>query len=303
MTAVTSGARRPPDGWELTPECAEYPDSLRELHSPPEVVYGRGDPAALAGPCISIVGARSATPYGTQVAKMAARVAAECGVTVVSGGARGCDAAAGTAALEAGGRTVVVSGVGAEGVYPSTSRPVFEGAIAHGGAVIAVVPWGTPPVRWSFPQRNTVIAALSKVLVVTEAGVRSGTMSTAEAATELGREIYAIPGSIFSPNSGGTNALAAEGARLIPDERSLELAIALDYGVARFAENRDLAKLGPVMSALVAQPTRPDDLARQLGMGVVPTLKALTGFEAQGLACRLPDGRYAPTEAYYRMRK
>lgn len=295
----TISAPRPRDGWELTLESPEYPDTLRELHSPPEVIYGRGDPGALQGPCLSIVGARSATPYGELVAEMAARVAVECGVTVVSGGARGCDSAAGTSALKAGGRTVVVSGVGADRVYPDTSLPVFQGAISSGGAVIALVPWGTPPTRWSFPKRNAVIAALSKVLVVTEAGIRSGTMSTADTAMELGRIIYAIPGSIFSPNSAGTNALAAEGARLIPDERSLELAIALDYGVARFADNRQRAEMGPLMAALVAQPMRIDELSVRLNMSQVQVMKALTGFEAKGLCERLPDGRYAPSKKYY----
>lgn len=285
-------------GWELTSGQDGYPDALRDLESPPGRLFGRGDPEALLGPCVSIVGARRATPYGVAVAEMAARVAAECGVTVVSGGAMGCDFAAGSAALAAGGRTVVVSGCGADLVYPSSSRRVFEGAIAEGGAVVSLERWGTRPARWTFPKRNAVIAALSRVLVVTEAGARSGTMSTADVAIELGRVVYAIPGSIFSPNSSGTNRLAAEGARIIPDERSLEIALALDYGTARFATVAPTRDMGPVMSALVASPSRPDELSARLNEDVLTLLRTLSDYEARGIVERLPDGRYSPTKSF-----
>lgn len=294
------GISRPRDGWELRPDDEDYPRALMDLTHPPEVLYGRGDPQALKGPCISIVGARRATPYGELVAEMAARVAVECGVCVVSGGARGCDCCAGTAALDAGGRTVVVSGVGADLVYPTSSADLYGRAVAAGGAVVSAERWGTHATRWAFPKRNALIAALSQVLVVTEAGLRSGTMSTADAAMELGRTIYAIPGSIFSPNASGTNALAAEGARLIPDERSLELSIALDYGVARFCGEPGRRECGPVMAALVASPSRPDELASRLNESVLTLMRTLTEYEAKGLAVRLPDGRWAPSKGFLR---
>lgn len=284
--------------WELMRGDEGYPPALLDLDRPPERVYGRGDPSALLGPCLSIVGARRATPYGTAVAEMAARVAAECGVTVVSGGAMGCDHAAGSAALAAGGRTVVVSGCGADLVYPASSRDVFEGACARGGAVVSLERWGSTPARWAFPKRNAVIAALSRVLVVTEAGLSSGTMSTADVAIELGRVVYAIPGSIFSPSSSGTNRLAAEGARIIPDERSLEIALALDYGVARFASEAQRREMGPVMSALVASPARPDELSERLNESVLTLLRTLSDYEARGIVERLPDGRYSPTKTF-----
>lgn len=288
----------PRGGWEVRKGEAGYPDSLLDLARPPEVLYGRGDPSSLAGPCLSIVGSRRATPYGEAIAEMAARVAADAGVTVVSGGAMGCDRAAGIAALRAGGRTVVVSGCGADVVYPSTSRDVYEGAVASGGAVVSVERWGTGPRRWAFPKRNALIAALSKVLVVTEAGVRSGTLSTAEEATELGRTVYAIPGSVFSPGSAGTNRLIADGARVIPDEQSLSVALSLDYGAAALVGPDARSAPGPVMSALLATPLRPDELAARMGESVLTVLKTLTDFEARGHVERLPDGRYAPTRGY-----
>lgn len=289
----------PKGGWIIERGDGLWPEALEELSRPPERIYGLGDPSALLGPCISIVGARRATPYGLSIAEMAARISAECGVTVVSGGAMGCDHAAGSAALAAGGRTVVVSGCGANEVYPSTSRDVFEGAVACGGAVVSVEPWGTGPRRWAFPRRNELIAALSRVLVVTEAGRRSGTMYTAEAAVELGRVVYAIPGSIFSPNSSGTNRLLAEGARVIADENELSMAISLDYGLVRLGGGLRRERPGPVLSALVASPARPDELAERLNESVLTIMKTLTDHEARGLVERLPDGRYSPTQSFF----
>ena len=288
----------PADGWVLRPGAEGWPEGLDELTRAPEALFGRGDPSALSGPAIAVVGSRRATPYGLAIAEMAGRVAAECGVTVVSGGAMGCDAAAAEGALRAGGRSVVVAGTGADVVYPSTSAGVFSRSVSDGGAVVSAQPWGTGPRRWAFPQRNVLIAALSQVLVVTEAGARSGTLSTADAAAELGRTLYAIPGSIFSPNSVGTNRLIAEGARVIPDERSLEIAISLDFGSARLPRPGCRPCEGPVMGALLAQAARPDELAARLGDDVLTTLRTLTDYEARGMVERLPDGRYSPSRSW-----
>ena len=286
------------EGWVLGRGDPGWPAALEDLASPPERLSGLGDPGSLLGPCLSIVGARRATPYGLAVAEMAARVATECGVTVVSGGALGCDHAASAAALARGGRTVIVSGCGADVVYPSSSRDVFEGACAQGGAVVSVERWGAGPRRWAFPKRNAIIAALSPVLLVTEASARSGTMSTADAAAELGRVVYAVPNSIFSPGASGTNRLIAEGARPIVDEQTLAVSLALDYGVARFSSQGPARSAGPVMSALLASPLRPDELAERLNESVLTVLRTLTDYEARGIAERLPDGRYSPTKEY-----
>ncbi len=184
-------------------------------------------------------------------------------------------------------------------VYPASSRDLFEGALSRGGAVVSLSPWGCGPRRWSFPRRNAVIAALSRVLVVTEAGLRSGTMSTAEAASELDRIVYAVPGSIFSPTSAGTNRLIAEGARAIPDEQALAVSLALDYGVMRMGPGAPEREGGPVMSALVASPARPDELSERLNEDVLTVMRTLTDYEARGIVARLPDGRYSPTRSYF----
>lgn len=123
-------------------------------------------------------------------------------------------------------------------------------------------------------------------------------MSTADAAIELERIVYAVPNSIFSPEGSGTNRLIAEGARVIVDEQSLGVSIALDYGAARLADEGRVRSVGPIMSALLASPSRPDELSERLNESVLTVLKTLTDYEARGIAVRLPDGRYSPTESF-----
>ena len=232
--------------WEISSEDEDYPKELLLLNHPPEVIYGIGDRSVLQAPCMSVIGARRATPYGLAIAEMAGRCAADNNIVVVSGGALGCDYTAGMSALNAGGKTVVVAGCGADVTYPTTTLDLFEAARERRGAVISLDRWGTPPRRYAFPRRNAVIAALGKVLLVTEAGLCSGTMSTAEFANSLGKTIYAIPGSIFSPASAGTNRLIAEGAQIIPDETSLGLAISLDFDCLVQEQIKQDKKLTPL---------------------------------------------------------
>lgn len=219
---------------ELAYDDPAYPPALRDLTDAPRRLYLRGDPAALSAPGLAIIGTRRATPYGEAVSELAARIAVEAGISVISGGAIGCDQAAGYEALERGGRHVVVLGCGADVVYPASSELLMERAIRQGGAVVSVVGWGTQPRRYLFPQRNRIIAALSRAVFIAEAGLPSGTFSTAEAALELGHEVLAVPGSIFSPLSRGTNYLLAEGACCIADEEALEVAVSRIFGTLRF---------------------------------------------------------------------
>lgn len=287
-----------PGSWELVRGEPDFPAALEDIDGIGDVVYGTGDPSVLDSPCISVIGARRASPYGIAVATMAGRVAAECGITVVSGGARGCDHAAGRAALDAGGKTIVVSGCGADLHYPQSSRKLFEDARGGGGAVIAIEPWGTPPLPFTFPRRNRVIAALSQSLIVVEAGLPSGTFGTATFAGELGKNVYAVPGSIFSAGSAGTNRLIESGAAIIGDETALHVRISMDYGVvalqAQAQEPND-----EVVRALAASPATVEELARHLGMDVLGTLKVLANYEARGVVHRMPDGRLSLTKSAY----
>lgn len=279
-----------------------YPPMLCDLSDPPPALYVRGDPTALLRPCLSIVGARRSTPYGRAVAQMAARIAAEAGLAVVSGGARGCDHAAGTAAMDAGGAHIAVLGCGADVAYPRTSKPMLDRAIASGGAVVSLDPWGTSPRKWAFPKRNRIIAALSAALVVTEAGLPSGTFTTASAANELDRELLAIPGSIFSAESRGSNYLIASGATCIADEEDLELAISRIYGTLRFCrpDAGGIPGLNPgeaaLADALAASPLRGDEAARVLGLPEHEAIIALSDLQVRGIIERQLDGRFALSE-------
>ena len=285
--------------WELTDADSYYPCALHDLEHPPQRLYGIGNPDVLQKPCISIIGARDATPYGKSLAQLAGRISAECGLTVVSGGAKGCDYAALRAALDAQGNICIVSGCGADKVYPSSSKDIFEEAKDGRGCVVALETWGSSPKRYAFPKRNKIIAALSRVLIICEANHKSGTMSTAETAVQLNRMLYACPGSIFSPLSNGTNALIANGAAIITSEKDLEERISLDFNSLRLTCESLKPHLGKIMSALFANPMRADDLAQQLDEQIITILSTLGDFEAQGLVKRLIDGRFSPTSQAY----
>ncbi|HYO63059.1 MAG TPA: DNA-processing protein DprA [Pyrinomonadaceae bacterium] len=177
------------DGELLCLDDGAYPALLREIPDPPVTLYVRGAWAAcLDAPCVALVGSRRASTYGQNVAAMLARDLASRGVTVVSGLARGIDAAAHRGALEAGGRTVAVLGTGVDDVYPRDHRKLFEEILSGGGAAASQFPLGTPPVSENFPYRNRIISGLSLGVVVVEAAENSGSLITARLALEQGRE-------------------------------------------------------------------------------------------------------------------
>ena len=194
-----------------------YPASLREIYDPPIVLYVKGAWAdCLDRPCIGVVGSRRCSTYGQNAAIMLARDLAERGVTVVSGFARGIDAAAHRGALEAGGRTVAVLGTGIDEVYPRDHKKLAAEILEHGGALVSQFPLGTPPVSENFPYRNRIISGLSLGVVVVEAAENSGSLITARLAMEQNREVFAVPGNITSRNSFGTNYLIkGAGAKLV----------------------------------------------------------------------------------------
>jgi DNA processing protein len=194
-----------------------YPSSLREIYDPPIVLYVKGAWSdCLDRPCIGVVGSRRCSTYGQNAANMLARDLAERGVTVVSGFARGIDAAAHRGAMEANGRTVAVLGTGIDEVYPREHRKLAAEILDRGGALVSQFPLGTPPVSENFPYRNRIISGLSLGVVVVEAAENSGSLITARLAMEQNREVFAVPGNITSRNSFGTNYLIkGAGAKLV----------------------------------------------------------------------------------------
>src|SRR2546423_9131273 len=194
-----------------------YPQLLREIPDPPITLYVRGRwQECLEAPSVGVVGSPRRSTYGQNVALMLARELASRGVTIISGLARGIDAAAHRGALEAGGRTVAVLGTGIDEVCPGDHRKLAAEILERGGALMTQFPLGTPPVAENFPYRNRIISGLSLGIVVVEAAENSGSLITARLALEQGREVYAVPGNITARNSFGANFLIkGAGAKLV----------------------------------------------------------------------------------------
>jgi len=206
----------------LTPDDGEYPVRLRQLYNYPAVLYVRGSLAEL-DECLAIamVGTRNATEYGIRAANHIAGGLAEKGAVIVSGLARGIDTASHTAALKAGGRTIAVLGCGIDIVYPPENARLEELIVRYGGAVVTEYPPGEQPLHYHFPARNRIISGLSNGIVVVEGTRRSGSLITANHAYTQNREVFAVPGSIFSPSSAGPNYLLSQHAKAVDSAESI----------------------------------------------------------------------------------
>ena len=251
-----------------------YPEIVLELSDVPQTLYVRGNPEVLSTPAVSIIGARKASPYGLAVAELAAKVAVEAGVTVVSGGAVGCDQASGWAAVNAGGKHVVVLGTGADVVYPRSSAGLIARTLDTGGAVVSISPWGMGPRKFAFPRRNRVIAALSQALFVSEAGMPSGTFSTAEAAMDWGENFSLCRGRSYRPS----RVARITSLRTVPVASSTR-----NLSRCYLTHLRHSALLAPdapgiadldqtqqtVMHALIASPLKVDDIAALVSLDAV----------------------------------
>jgi len=278
----------------LTWEDAEYPAHLKEIDQPPPVIYLRGEVTAEDSWSVAIVGTRAVTSYGRQVTEELAAVLAQNGVTVVSGLARGVDAIAHSAALKAGGRTLAVLGSGVDKIYPPEHRQMAEKIIAQ-GAVISDYPPGTPPESANFPPRNRIISGLAMAVVVVEAGDTSGALITAEFAVEQGREVFAVPGPVYAPQSKGTNRLIANGAKVLL--QPAEVLEALD--LTRNADRREIRRAAPAAATeaalfdlLGAEPKHVDDLRAQLELPIEKISSALTMMELKGMVRQVGGMHY-----------
>lgn len=287
-----------------------YPAALHDLGDAPAVLYVRGAldrlERLLASECVAVVGARRASPYGLEQARGLGRGLAAAGLTVVSGMALGVDSAAHVGALEAGGATLAVLACGPERPYPASKRRLHERIVAT-GAVVAELPPGTPPRRWCFPARNRIIAALARATVVVEASERSGSLITAGQAADVGREVAAIPGLVTSPLAAGTNALLADGARLVRGPQDV-LELVFGVGVPVGAGTDRAAVPGGGIRRDAGLPSDLRALLDRIGTGC-DTVAALTAGEAnvdaalaglaqlelRGLVRRGAGGRYVAT--------
>lgn len=258
-----------------------YPPELLDLGLPPIELFVLGRHSALSTPRVAIVGTRNSTAYGERVARTLTRALVRSGVSVVSGMARGIDAAAHRTALEEAGNTVAVLGTGVDVPYPVGHR-VLHQTIAEKGLVISENPPGAKAQKGSFPKRNRIIAALAPVTIVIEAGFRSGALNTAGQALELGRIVAAVPGPIDSDQSRGSNQLLRDGAVLIA---APEDALAL-LGVA--APKAPIPPLLPdseqrIWDATAAGYVGTDSLPSKTGLSMAESLAAITSLEIMGL--------------------
>ena len=275
---LIAGAAAGLDLWCSTD--ARYPASLADLPDPPPVLWALGDAGAVAPPLVAIVGTRRCTAYGERVTKELARALARAGVSIVSGMARGIDAAAHEAALEAGGRTVAVLGTGADVAYPAVHRRLHA-AIARGGLLLSEAPPGRGATPGAFPRRNRIIAALAPVLVVVEAGVASGALITARVALDLGRTIAAVPGPIDVPQSAGTNELLRDGAVVIAAVADALALVGATPAVVHSTPVDDPDALA-VWSALADGPLDVDGLCARSRLPAARCLGAVTALELSG---------------------
>jgi DNA processing protein len=235
---------------------------------------------------VAMVGTRRATPYGQRVAREMAGALARAGACVVSGMALGIDAASHRAALAAGGTTIAVLGTGLDVTYPPAHRALQREIAAHGALVTELEPLWTGK-RYTFPQRNRIIAALSAATIVVEAPARSGALITAEHALQLGRHVAAVPGPIDQPSSDGCNRLIRDGALLLA---SVEEALSLVglTPVARAPRIDPDGDEGRIWAALAAGPLDMDSLAARSGMPAVRCMRAVTTLELTGaIECAL----------------
>lgn len=289
-----------------------YPAGLLELKDPPLILFGDGNPELLHARSVAMVGSRNATRIGLGTAHGFAKSFAQSGWAVISGLADGIDGAAHAGALQAKGATIAVLGCGPDEVYPKHHSGLKNQIVQQGGLVLSEYPPGTAPQPAFFPRRNRIIAALADALLVVEAALRSGSLITARVASELGRPVGAIPGSIHNSQSKGCHAMIKKGALLVETAQELldeSLASLPEYKIAWMLQEDDKPchedlnchgdtdtemdeSLIRVLTGLGHDPLHVDALADQLGLNAEDTLAALTELELLGQVLSESGGRW-----------
>ena len=305
----------------LTFDDVNFPDRLRTIESPPYVLYLRGEIMKwdrILG--VGVVGTRSASEYGIMATKRISASLAEAGVTIVSGMASGIDAAAARAALDAGNKTIAVLGCGTDRAYPYENAELMEEIISN-GTVISEYPPGTKPLASNFPWRNRIISGLSRGVLVTEAPRKSGALITADYALEQGRDIFAVPGSIFKETCEGTNALLSRCAKAVWDgqgileeyiyeierlhiekpkglkkiltlgqKEKVNNEITIDITDKRFAGLSEDEKA--ILMLLINSNLHIDDIKRKSGFDIAKLTPILSMLEFSGYVQKIPGNNY-----------
>lgn len=295
-------------GHIYVPEDEEYPQSLRNIKEAPIALYVLGKLPAAEQACVAMVGTRKITPYGRRVAHKLAGDLTACGVTVVSGLARGIDSECHAAAVRLKKPTVAVIGTGVGRCYPPENRALARAILEYGGAIVSELPFNKPPNAFHFPRRNRIIAGLSQPVVVAEGEIKSGALITAKLALEMGKDVLAVPGPIDSPQSAGPNSLIKDGAGVVTSVADIldyipqQLRFGLD---ARYFEtpsvtpNKEQDNLSPrereALAAVGDGQASLDQVAEAIGADVPEAAGILFELEVKGfLACE--NGLYSKSK-------
>jgi DNA processing protein len=283
--------------WASKPGChivtladSAYPALLLEISDPPTLLYAKGNLDLLARPALAVVGSRNGTAQGIRNAEAFSRAFSDAGLTIVSGLALGIDAAAHRGGLTGAGSTIAVLGTGIDVVYPHSNAALF-GQVAEGGLLLTEYPVGTPSIAHNFPRRNRLISGLARGCLVVEAALGSGSLITARMATEQGREVFAIPGSIHSPLSKGCHSLIKQGAKLVDSAED----VLAELGGWRPPTPEHAATPATEEGLLVQMgydPVDIDSLCVRAGLPAEAIAAELLRLELDGRVATLPGGRY-----------
>lgn len=277
----------------LTLEDHDYPALLRNIIDPPPALFFRGELSLLQKPLLAMVGSRRASPYGMNAAAHLAAQLVSAGLGIVSGLARGIDAASHQAALNADGTTIAVLGTGIDVIYPR-SHARLTGEIAARGLLLTEFPSGTPPLAGNFPVRNRVISGLTLGTIIVEATGRSGSLITARMAAEQGREVFAVPGSIFAAGTEGPHRLVQYGAKLVHDAN--DILEELPGGLHLPSSDPPAEPESPLREVLALfsreEAMHIDALAEKLGSSVASVSQSVLQLELDGWLKALPGSRF-----------
>ena len=280
---------------------SEYPPLRKEIHAPPPVIFVRGNLDVFAARAVGVVGTRRATPYGQSATRAVVQPLAETGVAIVSGLAIGIDTLAHRTCLDAGGGTIAVLGCGIDRPHPKSNTKLAR-QVMERGALVSEFPLGTPPEPHNFPRRNRIISGLSAGVLVVEAGQRSGALITADYALQQGRDVFAVPGSIFSKKSVGTNNLIRHGA--VPVSTAADITDNLQSTTPMLNRACDASsgstlslellneKERRILGGLSHTPRRIDQLVESLGTPFSELFDVLLNLELKGVIRQVSGQQY-----------
>lgn len=284
--------------WLITEEDQNYPPQLKEIAYPPLCLYGRGMPQwsedLSMNRCFAVVGTRRPTQYGLEATETLTQELAAAGLTIVSGLATGIDTRAHEAALISGGKTIAVVGSGLDSfsLFPQENRGLARRIQNAGSTLLSEYAPGTPALKEHFPQRNRIISGLSRSVLIVEARERSGALITARLALEQNRDVFAIPGSIFSPLSRGTHALIQEGAKLVTSAKDILEEFGIEYTKSTPSDIAALTKEEEAILTLLIEPCAVDHLKAKTQFETSTIVASLSMLELKGLIKNMGNDTY-----------